>query len=185
MAENAPYVFRKQMAVTQKFGTDCRLRIPSWALRPRHRTRRSYTVSYLLSLVSICYRGKMPGHKLLKAPGTKKSWFSMSSEHNRANILLFPARILVLLLYHCQALCYRGVVLRQCCPDTVIVQIISLQKWQIGNVLNSLFCSWLPLILVTWNLAQSIHFRGLWTFGGMAWQTYRQSWSFFCWKWEF
>lgn len=54
MAENAPYVFRKQTAATQKFGTDCCLHVPSWASRPRHRTQRTYTVSYLLTLVSIC-----------------------------------------------------------------------------------------------------------------------------------
>jgi len=72
MAANAPHAFRKQMAVTQKFWTDCCLHIPSWASRPRHRTRHTYTVSYLLTLVSICHGGKTPGHKLLKAPGTNK-----------------------------------------------------------------------------------------------------------------
>lgn len=171
------------MAATQKSRTDCCLQIPSWASRPQHHTRRTYTVSYLITLVSICYCGKMPGHKLLKAPGTKKLRFSTSSEHNRANILLFPARVLV--LYQSQALRCLGVVLRQCPPDTGITQNISLHKWQIANVLISLFCSWLPLILVTWNLAESTRFCDLWTFGGMDWQRYRQSWSFSCWKWEF
>lgn len=159
------------MAVTLKFRTDCCLHIPSWASQPRHHTR--HAVSYLLTLVSICYCGKMPGHRLLKALGTKKLWFSMSSEHNRANILLFPARVLVLLLYQTQALRCPGVVLRQCPLDTVITQTTSLQKWQIGNVFNSLVCSWLSLMSVTWNLAQFIHFCGLWTFGGMDWQRYR------------
>lgn len=66
MAENAPSVFGKQTAVTQKLGTDCCLHVPSWASWPRHRTRRSYTVSYLLTLVPICYCGRMPGHELLQ-----------------------------------------------------------------------------------------------------------------------
>lgn len=66
MAANAPSVFGKQTAVTQKLGTDCCLHVPSWASRPRHRTRRSYTVSYLLTLVPICYCGRMPGHELLQ-----------------------------------------------------------------------------------------------------------------------
>lgn len=126
---------------------------------------------------------KCPGTSYLKPQVPRNYVFSTSSEHNRANILLFPARVLV--LYQSQALRCLGVVSRQCPPDTVITQNISLKKWQIANVLISLFCSWLPLILVTWNLAESTRFCGLWTFGGMDWQRYRQSWSFSCWKWEF
>lgn len=99
MAENSLYIFRKQIAETQKFGTDCCLHIPSWTSRPRHHTQRTYTVSYLLTLVSICYHGKMPGHKLLEAPGTKKLWVSTSNKHNCANIQLFPVRVFALLLY--------------------------------------------------------------------------------------
>jgi len=47
----------------------------------------------------------------------------MSSEHNSANILLFPARALVLLLYQSQAQRCRGVVPRQCPPDTVRIYL--------------------------------------------------------------
>lgn len=135
-------MFRKQVAVTQKFRTDCCMHSPSWDSRPRH-----HTLCHICLLVSICHCGRMPRHKPLKALGTKKLWFSKSNKLKLYK--LFPARVLFLLLYQSQAPCCLGVVLRQCPPDTGVSQNISLQKQQIGNVLFSLFCSWLPLILVT------------------------------------
>lgn len=163
MAENVPYAFRKQVAMTQKFRTDCCMHSPSWDSWPRHHT----LCHICLHLCPSVMVAKCPGTSY-SGPGTKKTlWLSKSSEHNGTNVP-FPARVLFLLVYQSLAPCCLSATLRECPPNTDVTQIIRFQKWQIGNVLISLFCNWLPLNLVTWNLVQSCPlpgFVGIWLDG--------------------
>lgn len=168
MAENIPYTFRKQVAVTQKFRTDSRMHSPSWDSRPWHHTL-CHICLYLCPSVMVA---KCPGTSYSKAQVPKKLWLSKSREHNSTNVL-FPATVLFLLVYQSLAPRCLSVVLRECPPDIDVIRIIRFQKRQTEKVLVSLFCNWLPLILVTWNLAQSIYFHDLWALGWMVWQRHR------------